>query len=389
MRTRSSSRLARSGQPTSGPAPSKQPTSRLGVALSTVVFLGIALLAPAWGGGCREASIGGDCVGGVVIDGVCQGKCTPDKCAYADNTCVENRCVLKCDAHLDCFHDGTQVCGPATEDDTSAAIFICKDSGQTQGVGVACPVGDECATGLACQSKGEADPTAYCTERDCASDADCLSGYYCGVVRDPHEVCGSNPKKGDSAFCGETMEPCKSPGDGGTSLFEGSLCMLRHSCLKRDQAAPCATDLDCSWLEGQACVDVAGDKRCTRVCTTDAECQADTRCDVPSGAAAGACVPRFGKWIGGKGKFCEPCLSDLDCGDKDSTWACADLADGMRGCFDGSYADTCTTDADCPVSPGGKHGTCLNEDWSLTPGDPLYHHCTLPTDPGLKTASCW
>lgn len=357
--------------------------------LSAALFAGVTLLLPAWASGCREEALGGECVGGIVIDGVCQGKCTPDKCAFADNTCVSNVCVLQCDSHLDCHLDGSQICAPATEDDTNATVRVCQGSGRPAGTGVLCPIGDECAAGLACQSRGEADPTAYCTLRDCAADEDCLSGYYCGIVRDPHELCGSSPKKGDDTFCGETDEPCMSPGASGTSLFEGSLCLLRRSCLQRGQAVPCAEDVDCSWIAGQVCHDVAGDKRCTRACVADADCQADTRCDLPAGAAEGACVPRFGAWIGGEAKFCEPCLSDEDCGGKGTSWACADLADGMRGCFDASYPDTCATDADCPASPSGKHGTCLDEAYGLTPADTLYHHCTLPTDPALNTASCW
>lgn len=381
--------LLRSSSPSSGRTPAPRFPS---YALSAALFTVAVLLAPAWAGGCRKEALGGDCVGGVVIDGVCQGKCTPDKCAFEDNTCVANTCVLKCDSHLDCKVDGSQICAPATEDDTNAAIFVCQDSGRPAGTGVACPIGDECAQGLTCESKGEADPTAYCTLRDCATDDDCLSGYYCGVVRDPHAVCGANPPKGDDAFCGETDEPCKSPGEGGTSLFEGSLCLLRRSCLKRQQAAPCEGDIDCSWTAGQVCREVAGDKRCTRACVADADCQADTRCDLPAGAAEGtqgACLPRFGAWLGAEAKFCEPCLSDEDCGQKGTSWACADLADGMRGCFDGAYPDTCEADSDCPASPSGKHGSCLDDRFGLAPADPLWHHCTLPTDPALNTASCW
>ncbi len=416
--------------------------------VSVGLLAGAMALAPAWVSGCRDGSLSGDCVGGVVMDGVCEGKCSPDRCAYSDNTCVGNRCVLACDEHADCFVDGSQVCGPAKEDDTNADITICTSSGRPSGLGVSCPVGTECAdwlscpdgtgcrasqcggvaedcvldtdacagaegctTGkcsdgsacrvgcaesctswLACETKGEADATAYCTTRDCAADADCLPGYYCGITRDPHEVCGSDPKKGDGAPCGETPEPCKSPGEGGTTLFEGSICMLRRSCIKRGPAAPCATDLDCSWTLGQVCREAGGQRGCAQTCQLDEDCLPDTRCDLSPGAepgALGACVPRFGAWIGSPESFCEPCLSDEDCGTKGSTWGCADLQAGMRGCFDWSYSTNCTSDADCPVSPSGKHGSCLDEGDGVTDKDPTYHKCYLPLDPAAGTPTCW
>ena len=46
------------------------------------------------------ASLGGfaacsseECVGGVLVDGICQGKCEPDLCKD-QNTCVDNQCKL-------------------------------------------------------------------------------------------------------------------------------------------------------------------------------------------------------------------------------------------------------------------------------------------------------
>lgn len=390
------------------------------------------------GGGGTGGGTGGDCVGGVVVNGVCEGKCTPDKC-LADNTCVGNRCMLKCDSHKDCYPDGSQTCAPATEDDTSAAISVCQFTGKSAGQGTSCPFGPECANWLSCpdggtcfasqcagdaaacvmddvackdvencivgkcpdgsgcrvdcaasctawlecETKGEADAEAYCTRRDCAADEDCLSGYYCGIVRDPHEICGSSPKKGDNNFCGLTNEACKTPGQDGTSLFEGSLCLLRKSCLKRDQAVACASDLDCSLIAGQTCVAFAGESHCARKCNINSDCLPDTKCE------AGACVPKFGAWVGTGGKFCEPCLSDEDCGANGTTWACTDLSGGMRACFDQSFPDTCTKDTDCPASPSGKPGTCFDGGEGFAPGDSLYQRCYLPINSVTNKTSCW
>jgi hypothetical protein len=406
--------------------------------LAAVAVAGAALLAPGCGG---NNTPGEQCVGGYLTpDGVCEGKCEPEKCV-AENTCVANQCVLKCDSHKDCYLDGSQDCLAAKEDDSAADIMTCQFPGRPAGTGTACPFAVECGNWLACpdqgtcfasqcagnptscvqdedfckgdascvvgkcpdgsgcrvncttecgpwlecQTTGEADADAYCTKRDCATDADCIGGYYCGIVRDPHQVCGSNPPKGDNSFCGETAEPCVTPGSDGTSRFEGSLCMLRKSCLKRDQAAPCTTDLDCSQLESQKCVALGGETRCARTCAQSTDCLLDATCDL----GASACVPKFGAWVGPGGGFCHPCKSDEDCGKNGSTWACSELSGGMRACFDQSFPDSCTTNADCPQSPSGKSGTCLNEQVGVDSGSSVYHKCYLPINLSDNKTSCW
>ncbi len=100
-------------------------------------------------------------------------------------------------------------------------------------------------------------------------------------------------------------------------------------------------------------------------------------------------LPRFGACVG-TGKFCEPCLDDTDCGGPDSKMACisAGIAD-EKGCFDLSFPDTCTTDNDCPKSPSGKSGECLDEGDGLAPGDDVYHRCYFPFNAGSSKFSCW
>lgn len=406
--------------------------------LAALSVASAALLAPACGGTTTPPE---ECVGGYITDdGVCEGKCEPEKCV-TDNTCVENRCVLKCDSHRDCYLDGTQDCAAAVEDDTNAQILTCQFQPRSAGTGIKCPFGWECdpwltcpdngtcfsnqcagnpaacvqdaefckddpncvvgkcpdgagcrvnctvdcKPWLGCQTTGEGDAEAYCTKRDCAADTDCVGGYYCGIIRDPHEVCGSNPPKGDNNFCGQTAEGCLAPGANGTSLFEGSVCMLRRSCLKRDQGVACATDLDCSQIDGQKCVSFAGETRCARGCATNTDCLADATCDL----ALGACVPKFGKWVGAGGGFCEPCKNDEDCGSAGSSWACSELSGGMRACFDQAFPDTCTTNADCPKSPSGKPGTCLNESVGVDSSSSVYHRCYLPINLNDNKTSCW
>lgn len=386
---------------------------------------------------CSE---GEKCVGGVVIDGVCEAECEPELCKEG-NTCVGNRCMLVCDSHQDCDTDA-QDCVAAVEDKTGAELFVCDRSEKTLGFGHSCPFGVECqafgvcadgesrcslaecggnpdtcapdpaacgdqlegctagkcpdGTGclvsacsaaecsapLSCLSAGPGDADAYCTSHGCQADADCAAGYFCGITRDPREICGT--PKGNDAFCGETTAPCVEPAQlAAEGLFEGSRCALRNTCLKRTQCSPCEADLDCSTVEGQRCVALAGgEKVCARTCNADADCDPDYAC------TANACTPRFGA-CRGQGNFCDPCQNDTDCGGPESTKACASLSGNQRACFDFSFPDTCTTDADCPASQSGRRGECLDEGEGVAPTDSVYHRCYFPYDAPDNKFGCW
>jgi hypothetical protein len=251
------------------------------------------------------------------------------------------------------------------------------------GIGTACPFGTECPESApACISQGVGDATAYCSIHDCGADADCPTGFYCGITRDPHGVCNSNPPKGDNNQCGMTSEPCIDPAIDPTSIFEGSLCLLRRTCLYRDPCAPCASDIDCSGKPAQKCVSIGGELRCARECGGDGDCLDDETC------SGGTCAPRFGA-CEGTGLFCEPCDDDEDCGTAGTSMACAELSGGQRACFDFAFPDTCTTDNDCPMAPSGKRGECLDAGEGLGPGDPLYHRCYLPFDAADNNFGCW
>lgn len=427
--------------------------------------LGSFFFACSLGIGCESPPAEPDsCIGGVIKDGKCEGKCVPSLC-LDQNTCVGNRCLLECGGHLECYANGVQSCSPAKEDDTGDDILVCQPSGKPAGIGAPCVAGNECASWLRCpdggdckaeqcggdaaacvpdpdackdaaactagkcpdgsacrvdcakdcapwlecESVAEGDADAYCTERDCQADADCLPGYYCGIVRTRYGICGPACKddggmkqcaggerdgepceddkfcqKGNDGICGETMESCKAPGEGGATFFEGSQCLLRRSCLKRGPAVACASDVDCSRVEGQKCALLGGERRCAKGCSADSDCPSDSRCD----SAQGSCLPRFGAWLG-KGGFCEPCISDEDCGKVGSTAACAVLPANGKACFDYAYPAECTADADCPKSPSGLRGACLDEGESYNPGDALYHRCAFPIDPETKNPTCW
>lgn len=385
-------------------------TNRFPSYLARTAFLfGLLVGAPAFlmaacGGEESDASGstttgGGDpCLGGVLVDGVCTAKCDPAKC-LENNTCVANTCELTCDSHRDCFGDGSQDCAPAIEDDTNAAITTCQFNGKGAGVGLACPFGPECADpgvwnayacpdgtkcdpaapncasgacqALTCTGQGEGDADAYCTSVDCTADSDCPGGFYCELVR----VC-------DPA---DPREPCLDPSafaDNGAGTLPGPAGGVRNMCIKRAVCAPCETDLDCSQVDGQICADQGGTKVCAARCAKESDCAPGYGCD----AAAGACLHKFGS-CAGTGKFCEPCQNDLDCGPADGSVYCF-AADNGAGCFDASFPDTCTTDADCPLSPSGKHGTCLDSTY-VDPSSSVYQHCYVPIDDNTYKTGCW
>lgn len=417
----------------------KQSRTRFAAAFSLLALVATGVL------GACEPEAAPFCLGGYIPPDsptTCEGKCTPGSCLDG-NTCVGNRCVLTCASHADCLADGTQDCLPAVEDDTKAAIFTCQKNEKPYGWGLICPFGSECGTfhsckdtgtfcdltacggkpeeckldeaycrnrvdcivgkchdgtgcnvltcpaadcttPLSCFSTGLGDANSYCTKQDCQADSECPGGYYCGVTRDPHGICGSmNPAKGDNTLCGTTSDPCVNQADIGTtdSTFEGQLCILRKTCIKRDTCAPCESDLDCSQVPNSLCITLPKEatKRCAPTCKTNADCGPSYEC-LPADAAAPngpkACHHRFGACVG-TGQFCEPCVNDTDCGPLTGSSICLEASDGSRGCFDlkvGSLA--CSTNAECPTAPNGVHGECAGG-------------TCAPWPPSGGKGSCW
>ncbi len=447
-----------------------------------------------------ETTPGDSCKGGfereIYKGKVCEPLCDPAKCK-AGNVCSNNRCALVCDSHADCWA-ATQSCTAATDDTTETAVTVCVDNGHwpvdgypSGSYGQACPFGDadcygfacpngmecdpmapadcmrdeyacfgfeegECNIGITednqrctlntcdaaqctqlnCLSAGEGDADSYCTHPDCEDDSHCPSGFYCGVTRDAHDICGNtcsggscshdsnqscktdaDCQKGNNNFCGKTLEPCVDPsafGANGASFFEGSLCLLRRTCKLRKKCAPCTTNLDCSIGGTDVCADVGGEKGCALFCTEATHCRADELCqaygntcaanpsvdcttgeDCPTAGdqcvARSVCVPASGscRATNASGdKFCHKCLDDTDCGDKDSSMGCAQVGNGEFGCFDMNFGTSCTTDNDCPTSPSGAHGVCLDDKYGVSMSHSLYHRCYFPYNED-KGFTCW
>ena len=310
------------------------------------------------------------CVGGVINDaGVCEAKCDPSKC-LANNTCVNNHCELKCTAHSQC-NQYVQQCLPAKEDDTGADIFTCQNT-PVKIYGDPCPNGDECSSDETCIWSGPGDGKAYCTS-DCLEDSDCPGGYECGYLRDPHEVCDSDPKKGNNGLCGNTDDTCLPAGTPGYT--EDTYCFQKRVCMKKDVCATCTSDVDCSWSPGTKCTLVAGENRCAAPCASSADCARDFAC-----SPEGFCIPRAGACTDSKaGTFCSPCRYDTDCA---KPYTCVGLHAEEKACIDMTFGTECGTDADCPVSPGGLHGQCAQIQQGV-------YRCYAPFVKSLGNYSCF
>ncbi|NUP06459.1 MAG: hypothetical protein HOW73_10410 [Polyangiaceae bacterium] len=366
------------------------------------------------------------CDGGVIVDGVCEGKCTPDKCLEG-NVCVGNRCMLQCTTNTECHspaqgNPDLQSCEPNRADSetglndgesvsvcTEVKLALnfakpcpggneCDDAGNP--ADSACPDGSPCTDGeggencsaaecrpLICKTTGEGDADAYCTTNDCTEDAHCGPGMYCGIARAPNPICG-NEDKCNPNFCDDSL-PCIAPADfnkDGATYQEGPIALLRNQCLKREPCAPCEDNADCSVRPDMACVTLGEEHVCAKTCADDDDCPNDFFCVVD----AGFCVPRSGQCKPPPtDNFCYSCLNDLDCGNASNAIACVETNAGQRACFDNSFPDTCTTDDDCPESPSGKHGECLDEQEGVDPSSGAYHRCYLPFFPGPGSFECW
>ena len=278
---------------------------------------------------------------------------------------------------------------------------------------------------------GDGDATAYCTHHDCSEDSDCPGGYYCGISTDPRDICGptcsggscsNNPQQscsgdsdcqiGNNDFCGETTELCLDPSAfavNGAQFFEGSICLLRKTCMKKEECAPCETNVDCRLGRADTCVAWGEALVCARFCAAPADCTNDMDClfygktcqaspaldcvvneDCPKPGDVcvdrSICVPRSGSCRAANAtgsKFCHHCVDDTDCGDPDpsSAWDCVEMS-AWHACVDRDIP--CTDDSNCPVSPGGKTGVC-----PTNPSHPMYLRCYFPYDAFKEEFSCW
>jgi hypothetical protein len=302
-------------------------------------------------------------------------------------------------------------------------------------------------TPMSCQAAGgDGDANAYCTHQDCADDNSCAAGFTCGITRDARDICGpvcnagscsddqstcstdGDCQKGNTSFCGETLDACLDPSQFTAfagSYFEGSICLLRRTCIKTDVCLPCSHSLDCSIGNATACAQHAGQTVCAGFCNPlGADCRGDELC-LPYLGVAGAtatcagapsvdcvdpaldcpdvadtcvprnvCVPASGACDGSDAPspaapFCQHCVTDEDCGDATSSWGCRTVTQGETACSDFAFSTPCTTDADCPLSPGGRNGKCLDDSVGVPMTSTIYHTCYFPYDSQAMAFTCF
>jgi hypothetical protein len=317
--------------------------------------------------------------------------CKIDGDCGASQTCTDGVC--SCGATTDC---NSGVCINGTCQATPCTVQGCAMS--------------DCKP-LVCLSDGVGDADAYCTLQDCTTDANCPGGYACDKERDPHPICGAAASKlpglcgvactadaicvttyGTGSTCGNITAgsgycqgPCVMANAGnGTTYAPGPYCTFRNECRIRKLCDPCTADLDCSAVPGAHCTQppMGTAKFCASDCKTDTDCAADFQC------TAGECVPRAGSCTG-TGKFCEPCHDDTECA---TGLYCSRESSGLaRICVSPIGTLQCPNDQDteCPTSPSGLHGKCMDESVESTPGDGIYHTCWLPYIASIDSFQCW
>jgi hypothetical protein len=237
--------------------------------------------------------------------------------------------------------------------------------------------------------------------RDCHADGDCAAGFWCASIRDAHPICGAPPSKlhglcspqclstvgctnafGPGATCGSDGYCNPACVMSGTATYsQGPWCTQRNECRQRKTCDPCQSDLDCA-VPGHHCraMPMGTDKFCTPDCASDADCSDGFAC------TSNACIPRYGS-CKGTGKFCEPCHVDADC---EAGKYCSRESSGVeRVCAAPLGSVPCTSDAQCPVSPSGVHGKCMDASTNSSPGDGVYHTCWLPFVLAADRFVCW
>ena len=205
-----------------------------------------------------------------------------------------------------------------------------------------------------CYGQAPSDAAAFCTQFDCATDADCRGGWYCSTINKAPNVLQAGRVVGDT----------------------------RTVCLPRTYCAPCKSDVDCLTTNGtrEHCIsDAGGAKYCAPECSGDTQCNQEASCKDIGEAGTTVCTPNAGACIG-DGSFCSPCRSDADCtgggacvsSSYSTEHFCTTPSDGGCTYVTGAAANSCALKAKCPtnaISGGktsctfaGKQNTCTAVD---------------------------
>lgn len=328
-------------------------------------------------------------------------KANQDCDSASGQACVDGTCRVPCASHFDC--QGYGLCQLATDSDGASGLFCSAAQPPKAGQFFAhCPSGknDECdaANDFFCVSAGPGDLDGYCTT-DCTDDSTCAPGFACTKLTRPPcaAVCGlmGNPKD-------RSCIPVDQVGDD-QPYHCSRQGVTRSVCRPREFCSSCQSDADCLAVPGQICArDQSGAKICTQRCDLK-----HPSCPWGSAASCGVwdqelgtptCAHRFGQ-CKGRGRSCEPCLTDDDCG---ASGAC--LSSGFTGehwCVDLSVHCSCAADASsnglcsgggCPKSPSGLTMTCVDS----TPSAPKSGLCegadtssSQLSDSSPQQTGCW
>ncbi len=222
-------------------------------------------------------------------------KCLPGNtciATQADRAVGTSQCRFPCATHADCpsgYHCDANA-GGTSPYCVADAIQVPAANGQWAAPcppsgGIAKNAACDVADGFACWGSSPTDANAFCTRYACKTDDDCGHGWWCARLNQFPNL--EDPK----VMTGATW----------------NVCMPRTYC------SPCASDIDCSPVNGvpQHCLAANdGTQYCAPECTSDPQCALDAHC-VPQRNYA-ACVPRAGVCVG-DGSLCAPCRSDADC----------------------------------------------------------------------------
>src|SRR5690606_37458769 len=86
---------------------------------------------------------------------------------------------------------------------------------------------------------------------------------------------------GVGSICGEgATTPCvdTAAAPAGSQFFEGPVCLMQRTCLRRDECAPCETNLDCSLGPADVCASHFDQNVCARFCNDNGDCAPDEEC---------------------------------------------------------------------------------------------------------------
>ncbi len=276
--------------------------------------------------------------------------------------CLNEKCVYPCSTGSDCQLqlnagklDAASLwsCKEAKgtiSGDKKGSVFMCqKDETQAQtqgGFGTSC-FGDAtaCSEGFTCvggveyvDNQGVNDPDAYCTKKDCASDADCPESYACHAF---------DYSRYDASARKSTLENWK-------------------LCVKRNYCKPTPSEQLCYEKGAIMKTDTAGNTYCSMACdpALKGSCPLQSVCK-DDGEGKGHCEPGGGTCIG-SGSFCSKCSATSQCG---SGFGCS--RDNIKG------AGMCYTGCSCA-------GETLSDSEFLISNAPSYMKYCVPTADGNK-----